>query len=129
MKIAKSLIGIAVITLVAGCATSGNEKLKDHTQSSISQQITEGKTTKSQVTAALGQPVSVSFTDAGNEIWTYRHARATPQARNFIPFARLVSSAADVKTKELVIMFNKDAVVVKYTLRETEEVIKSGLAH
>lgn len=64
MKIAKSLIGIAVIALVAGCATSGNEKLKDHTQSSISQQITEGKTTKSQVTSALGQPVSVSFTMA-----------------------------------------------------------------
>lgn len=129
MKIAKSLIGIALIALLAGCATSGNEKLKDHTQSSISQQITEGKTTKSQVTSALGQPVSVSFTDAGNEIWTYRYARATPQARNFIPFARLVSSAADVKTKELVIMFNKDDVVAKYTLRETEEVIKSGLAH
>jgi outer membrane protein assembly factor BamE (lipoprotein component of BamABCDE complex) len=129
MKMAKSFAGIAMIALLAGCATSGNEKLKEHTQSSISQQITEGKTTKNDVTAALGQPTSVSFTDAGNEIWTFRHARATPQARNFIPFARLVSSAADVKTKELVIMFNKNDVVSKYTMRETEEVVKSGLAH
>jgi outer membrane protein assembly factor BamE (lipoprotein component of BamABCDE complex) len=129
MKIVKGFISLAVAILIAGCATSGNEKLKDHTQLSISQQITEGKTTKKEVTAALGQPTTVSFTDAGNEIWTYQHARATPQARNFIPFARLISSAADVKKKELVIMFNKNEVVSKYTMRETEEVVKRGLAH
>lgn len=129
MKMSKNIVGVVLIALLAGCATSGNEKLKDHTHSSISQQITEGKTMKNEVTAVLGQPTSVSFTDAGNEIWTYRHARATPQARNFIPFARLISSAADVKTKELVIMFNKNDVVSKYTMRETEEVVKSGLAH
>jgi outer membrane protein assembly factor BamE (lipoprotein component of BamABCDE complex) len=129
MKIAKSLVSVVVIALLAGCATSGNEKLKDHTQTSISQQITEGKTTKNEVVAALGQPSSVSFTDSGNEIWNYRHARATPQARNFIPFARLISSAADVKMKELVVMFDKNDVVSNYAMRETEEVVKSGLAH
>ncbi|MDN5752210.1 MAG: outer membrane protein assembly factor BamE [Nitrosospira sp.] len=129
MKIVKSFAGAVLVALVAGCATSGNEKLKDHTQSTISQQITEGRTTKNQVIAALGQPSVVSFTDAGNEIWTYKHARATPQAQNFIPLVGLVSSGADVKTKELVVMFNKHDVVSKYTMRETEEVVKSGLAH
>jgi outer membrane protein assembly factor BamE (lipoprotein component of BamABCDE complex) len=128
MKI-RSLIGVAIVALLAGCATSGNEKLKDHTQSSISQRITEGKSTKNEVTAVLGQPTSVSFTDGGNEIWTYKHARATPQAHSFIPILGLISSGADVKTKELVLMFNKDGVVTKYTMRETEEVVKSGLAH
>jgi outer membrane protein assembly factor BamE (lipoprotein component of BamABCDE complex) len=129
MKIRGLRGGMAIVALLAGCATSGNEKLKDHTQSSISQRITEGKTTKNEVTAALGQPAAVSFTDGGNEIWTYKHARATPQAQNFIPFVGLISSGADVKTKELVLMFNKDGVVTKYTMRETEEVVKSGLAH
>ena len=129
MKMAKSFAGVALVALLAGCATSGNEKLKEYTQSSISQKITEGKTTKNEVTAAMGQPAAVSFTDAGNEIWTYRHARATPQAQNFIPLVGLISSGADVKTKELVIMFNKNDVVSKYTLRETEEVVKRGLAH
>ncbi|SCX88230.1 Beta-barrel assembly machine subunit BamE [Nitrosospira sp. Nl5] len=129
MKIVKSFAGTVLVALVAGCATLGNEKLKDHTQSTISQQITEGKTTKNQVIAALGQPSVVSFTDAGNEIWTYKHARAIPQAQNFIPLVGLVSSGADVKTKELVVMFNKHDVVSKYTMRETEEVVKSGIAH
>ncbi|SFO03885.1 outer membrane protein assembly factor BamE domain-containing protein [Nitrosospira briensis] len=129
MKIVKGFAGAAVVTLLAGCATAGNEKLKDHTQSTISQRITEGRTTKNQVIAALGQPSVVSFTDAGNEIWTYKHARATPQAQNFIPLVGLFSSGADVKTKELVVMFNKDEVVSKYTMRETDEVVKSGLIH
>jgi hypothetical protein len=34
-----------------------------------------------------------------------------------------------VKTKELVIMFDKNDVVSKYTMRETDQVVKSGLAH
>jgi outer membrane protein assembly factor BamE (lipoprotein component of BamABCDE complex) len=129
MRTVKSITGVALIALLAGCATSGNEKLKDHSQSSISQQITEGRTSKNEVTAALGQPTSVSFTDSGNEIWTYRHARATPQAQNLVPLVRLISSATNVKTKELVIMFDKNDVVSKYTMRETDQVVKSGLAH
>lgn len=129
MKIVKSFAGVVMMALLAGCATSGNERLKDHTQSSISQQIAEGKTTKNEVTAALGQPTSISFTDAGNETWTYRHSRATPQALSFIPVVRLISSATDVKTKELVIMFDKNDVVSKYSMRETEAVVKSGLLH
>ncbi len=122
-------MGIVVVALLAGCATVGNEKLSEHTKSSISEKIKEGKTTKNDVTAALGQPTSVGFTDAGNEVWTYKHSRGTPQAHNFIPIVGLISSGADVKTKELVIMFNKDEVVTKYTMREMDEVVRHGLAH
>lgn len=122
-------MSMVVVILLAGCATVGNEKLNEHTKSSISEKIKEGQTTKNDVIAALGQPTSVSLTDAGNEVWTYRHARGTPQAHNFIPIVGLISSGANVKTKELVIMFNKDEVVTKYTMREMEEVVRSGLAH
>lgn len=73
---AKSL-ALSLITAIVfvGCATSGNEKLKDQTQSSIQQQITEGKTTMSDVQSKLGTATTVSFTDAGNEIWTYKYER------------------------------------------------------
>lgn len=124
----QTLAAVAVIALLGGCATAGNEKMKDQTQASMAQQLTEGKTTKQEVQAALGNADSVSFTDSGNEIWTYRHSRATPHAQNFIPVVSLFSRGADVKTKEVVILFSKEGIVSKYTMRETENTVKAGLA-
>jgi outer membrane protein assembly factor BamE (lipoprotein component of BamABCDE complex) len=118
---------LIVATALSGCATAGNEKMKDQTQSTIQQQITEGKTTKAEVQAALGNATTVSFTDAGNEIWTYQYSRATPQVQNFIPIVDLFIRSIDVKTKELVVMFDKNNIVSKYTMREINQVVKSGL--
>lgn len=128
MRSARVGLGLVLMTALGACATMGNEKMKDQTQSSISQQVKEGKTTKSDVVSALGSATSVSFTDSGNEIWTYKYARATSQAQNFIPIVNLFSQGADVKIKELVIMFDKNGVVSKYTLRETQDVLKAGIA-
>ena len=124
----QTLAAVALLALLGGCATAGNERMKDQTQASMAQQLTEGKTTKSEVIPALGNADNVSFTDSGNEIWTYRYSRATPHAQNFIPVVSLFSRGADVKTKEVVILFNKDGIVSKYTMRETENSVKSGLA-
>ena len=126
----KSLFLCLITTIIlVGCTTVGNEKMKNQTQSSIQQQITEGKTTKTEIQSLLGNAANVSFTDAGNEIWTYRYSRATPQAINFIPVVSLFTRGADVTTKELVVMFDKNNLVSKYTLREVTDVVKSGLAH
>lgn len=129
MNIVKMLLGLVIVILLSACATSGNVKLQEQTQSSISQQITEGKTTKSDVVNIFGQATKVSLTNEGTEVWTYEHSRATPHAKNFVPFVRLISSSADVKTKQLVILFNKDNVVSKYTMTESENVVNTGLAH
>lgn len=96
MKIKNILIIIFIAVAVGGCATVGNEKIATQSQTSIAQIIIEGKTTKHDVQSALGDATTVSFTDSGNEIWTYKHTRATPQGRNFIPIVNLFSRGADV---------------------------------
>ena len=116
------------VLLLSGCASYGNQKIKDQTQASISQTLTEGKTTKAEVKTALGNADAVSFTDSGNEIWTYKFTKQTPHARNFIPVVNWFSRGADLKTKEVVIMFDKNNIVSKYTMRESEDVIKAGIA-
>lgn len=97
-------------------------------ESSIQQQIVEGKTNKSEVKTILGDATSVTFTDSGNEVWNYQHLRATPKAINFIPIANLFVRGADVKKKEFIVMFDKAGIVSRYTMRETQEEIKAGLA-
>ena len=120
------VLSLAGIVALGGCATAGNEKMKDQTQASIAAQITEGKT-KDEVKSALGNATSVSFTDSGKEIWTYKHMRASPKAVNFIPVVNLFARGEDVKTKEVVILFEGN-VVTKYTMRETDDQVKQGLA-
>lgn len=126
---AKLLIVAGVAVLAAGCASGGNTRLRDQTQESVSQQITEGKTSKSDVKKVMGDASTVSFTDSGNEIWTYKYARATPKAQNFIPVVNLFSRGADLKAKELVILFDKEGLVTRYTMRETTDELKQGLIH
>jgi outer membrane protein assembly factor BamE (lipoprotein component of BamABCDE complex) len=124
-KIFAASLGVA---LISGCASAGNERIKNETQSSVASRMTEGSTTKEQVETNLGSPSAVSFTDSGNEIWTYKYAHATSHAQNFIPVVNWFSRGADVNTKELVVLFDKDSVVTKYTMRESQSVVRSGIA-
>ena len=129
MKI--SIRSLAMATFVAvmatGCATSGNVAMKEKNQQSIDSVIVKGKTTKQDVSNKFGSADNVSFTDSGNEVWTYRHSRSKPMARNFIPW-NVFSMGDNVKTKELVILFDAKGVVSNYTFRETDNQTKFGVA-
>jgi outer membrane protein assembly factor BamE (lipoprotein component of BamABCDE complex) len=102
--------------------------LRNESSQTVAARIVEGKTTKQEVQDAYGQPSSTSFTDSGNEIWTYRYAYATPKAINFVPLVGIFRSSADVQNKELVILFDKNNVVTKYSFRESAQEVTRGLA-
>lgn len=125
-----TLRSLAVATVVAvmatGCATSGNVAMKEQTQQTIDNVIVKGKTTKQDISNKFGSADNVSFTDSGNEVWTYRHSRSKPMARNFIPW-NVFSVGDNVKTKELVILFDAKGVVSNYTFRETNNQSKFGV--
>ena len=126
----KGILIVACAALVlSGCVTTGNERMKGQTQSSVASKITEGKTTKADVVAAYGDATAVSFTDSGNEIWTYAYTRAVPTPQTFIPIVGLFTAGADTTTNSLVILFNRDGIVSKYTMSETQGVVKQGIAH
>lgn len=112
--------------LMTGCVTSGNIAMKEQTQQSIDSAIQKGKTTKQEVTQKFGSADAVSFTDSGNEVWTYRHSKSKPMARNFIPY-NFFSLGDNTKTKELVILFDTKGVVTNYTFRETANQSKYGV--
>lgn len=117
-----------LLALLVGCAgTAGNQKLADASNESITQNILEGKTTQAQVKAMFGEPNSTSFTDGGNDVYNYAFSRASAQGVNYIPIVNLFARGYDVNTKKLVILFNKDKIVSKYTLSETQSATKGGV--
>lgn len=121
------LASLVAAALVTGCVSTGNVAMKEQSQHSIEQAIIKGKTTKQDITSTFGSADNVSFTDSGNEIWTYRHSKSKPMARNFIPY-NFFSLGENIQTKELVILFDSRGVVSNYTFRETANQSKMGIA-
>lgn len=122
------LLTVAIAATLLGCATAGNDRVKDQTQDTVAQKLISGKTTKADVKEQFGEPSSISFTDSGNEIWTYKFSRATPKGVNFVPIVNLFVRGADVSTKTIVVLFDANGKVSKFTMTEDQSEVKGGLA-
>ncbi|HEY4436021.1 MAG TPA: hypothetical protein VGN40_07640 [Lelliottia sp.] len=116
-----------IAATLAGCASSGNQQLKNETETSVQNKIQEGKTTKAEVKSFFGSPDAVSYTDGGNEIWKYAFAKVKVNGTTFIPFYGLFHNGTNGTKKELTILF-KDDTVQKYTMAESAINTKSGWA-
>jgi outer membrane protein assembly factor BamE (lipoprotein component of BamABCDE complex) len=122
-----ALVFCCVAAFMAGCASVGNENLRNESSASIDQKIIKGKTTKAEVVKVLGSADETSFTDSGNEIWKYRHVVSTAKAVSFIPVVALFAAGSDQEKKEVVILFDKEGVVTNYTFNTTKGEVRQGV--
>ena len=123
----RSSIGLTLFLLLAGCASSGNEKVRAETREGLEQQVQKGKSTKQSIQDLFGDPDEVTFTDSGNEIWHYKHSLSTAKPINFVPYVNILSHGMDVKNKIIVFMFDKKGIVQTYTFSDSKNEIKNGL--
>ena len=123
----KFVFAAMIAATLAGCASSGNQQLKNETETSVQNKIQEGKTTKTEVKSIFGSPDAVSYTDGGNEIWKYAFAKVKVNGTSFIPFYGMFHNGTNGTKKELTILF-KDDKVQKYTMAESAINTKSGWA-
>lgn len=123
----KIALAVIIASTLVGCASSGNQQLKNETETSVQTKIQEGKTTKAEVKSYFGSPDAVSYTDGGNEIWKYAFANVKVNGTTFIPFYGLFHNGTNGTKKELTILF-KDDKVQKYTMSESAINTKSGWA-
>ena len=124
----KKVTIVGFVFFLGACASAGNMPLRNESSQTVAARIVEGKTTKQEVQDAYGQPTTTSFTDGGSEIWTYRYSYATPKAVNFVPVIGIFAGGADVQSKELVLLFDKNNVVTKYSFRESAQEVSRGVA-
>lgn len=128
MKKLITIIGLAsVLALFAGCASSGNESLRKESESSVAQKMKEGVTTKAEVRAHFGSPIKTTFTDGGLEIWTFELSKAHADAVNYIPIVGLFGGSASGVKKELVILFDTNGIVKRFSMSESPIKTKTGL--
>jgi hypothetical protein len=117
----------AVCALLGACASSGNERIADLTQSNLSSDVVKGRTTQTQIRGLYGDPIKTSFTDSGNESWEYEFSRLKSKPTNFIPYVNLIHSGAEGDKKTLVFFFDRNKVMQSYTLSNSKVDISRGL--
>ena len=113
--------------LMLGCASYGNQSLKDETEATVSEKITVDVTTKAEIKAMFGSPIHTSFTDAGLEIYTYRLDNSTLDPVSFIPLVGAFGASSSGTAKQLNVLFDENDVVKKFSMTESDVGMKSGI--
>ncbi|MEX5747764.1 hypothetical protein [Massilia sp. X63] len=123
------LAGGAMLLALAltGCASVGSESLRKETETSVSQKLVQGKTTKAEVRAIFGSPTKTSFTDGGLEIWNYDFTNVSADAISYVPIVGMFGGSASGKKKELVVMYDEKDIVKRYAMSEADVHQKTGL--
>ena len=104
MKKTLPFLLLSSVLLLSGCATMGNQALKNESELTVRSKIVENKTTKDDVRKTFGSPDESSFTDNGKEIWKYEFANIKADAVNYIPIVNLFGSSSSGTKKQLVIL-------------------------
>ncbi|HCA27493.1 MAG TPA: hypothetical protein DEP05_07640 [Betaproteobacteria bacterium] len=126
----KPLLAIVIVLGIltfGGCASTGNERIASQTQATVSSKLVRGKTTENEVRKLYGDPMKVSFTDSGNEIWEYDFTKMHDKAINFIPLVNILSSGEEGKKKTLMIFFDKGKVLQNYSLSSSAVDTSTGI--
>ena len=104
----------ALLLTLSACATTGNGKARSLTAQQAAQTFTIGKTSKADVSAALGDAHVTRF-DNGYELWLYQVG--VPRIVDSLPWLNLVMSSAD-NEREVSVLFDPAGVVKKYQVRD-----------
>ena len=123
----KNLIPMALVLALLGCASVGNETLRTETESTVKTKMVEGKTTKQEVRAMFGSPLKTTFTDSGLEIWTYEFSKVSADGISYIPIVNLFGATSSGIKKELVVLFDKNGIIQRFSMSESDVRHKTGV--
>ena len=126
-EIYTATISLLIGALLSGCTSMGNTVLTKESEASVQQKIVQGKTSKAEIKAMFGAPGSTTFTDGGLEIWKYDLTDLHDDPQNFIPVVNLFGRSSSGTKKELVIAFDDNGIVKKFSMTESPISVKTGI--
>lgn len=115
--------------LLAACSSSGNPELKNMSHGQLKTSIVQGVTTKQDMQDMFGSPNDIQFHNEDNvsrEYWEYRYDSRTPHAMNYIPLLRTLKRGADLRKVRLIVFFDENDKVKRYTFQDAKDVQKAG---
>jgi hypothetical protein len=121
------LVTLVSLLILSGCASSGNQSLKEETEFTVSAKVVEGQTTAAEIKAMFGSPYETTYTDSGSLIWKFRLDDLKSDAINYIPIVNWFGSSVSGTRKELVVLFDENDVVKRANMSESAVKTKTGI--
>jgi outer membrane protein assembly factor BamE (lipoprotein component of BamABCDE complex) len=103
----KSLAAMSLLTIGA-CVSAGTCTIKD---AGVVAQIEVGKSSKGDVVALLGYPLTASYGVQGEETWYYTCITAYPKATEFVPLVKALPPPLQEATRHVYVTFNRGGTV------------------
>ncbi|PWD67085.1 hypothetical protein [Pectobacterium parmentieri] len=121
----KKLIIVAFVSLtLSGCYSFGNQTLKNVTQEDVKAKVVKGKTTRSEVLTAFGEP-DKRITSDDEETWSYSMHNYRSKPTSYIPLVGVLIGGTDIEEKSILITF-KGEKVSSYEFSAGASEIKHG---
>jgi outer membrane protein assembly factor BamE (lipoprotein component of BamABCDE complex) len=102
------LLTASVLLMITGCVSAGTRAITD---AGVVSQIEVGKSTRADVAALLGYPITASYGDQEEETWHYTWVTMYPTAFAFVPVVKAVTPSLGETTREFAVTFGRDGTV------------------
>ena len=79
------LLTVSVLLVISACVSAGTKAITD---AGVVSQIEVGKSTRADVTALLGYPITASYGGQGEETWYYTRVTMYPKPTAFVPVVK-----------------------------------------
>ncbi len=103
------LLTVSVLLVMSACVSAGTKAITD---AAIVSRIQVGKSTRADVTALLGYPITASYGGQGEETWHYTYITAAPMPTEFVPVVKAFTPYFRETTRELAVTFSRDGTVM-----------------
>jgi outer membrane protein assembly factor BamE (lipoprotein component of BamABCDE complex) len=102
------LLTVSVLLVISGCVSAGTKAITD---AGVVSQIEVGKSTRADVTALLGYPLTASYGGQGDETWHYTWTTVYPTPAAFVPVVKAVIPSLGETARGLAVTFDQDGAV------------------
>ena len=109
------LLTVSVLLVVSACVSAGTKAITD---AGVVSQIEVGKSTRADVAALLGYPITASYGDQGEETWHYTWITTYPQPTAFAPVVKAVTPSLGETTRALAVTFSQGGAVKSLGLNQ-----------
>ncbi len=107
----------AWVLCAAGCSTVGNGRLVQLDAAQARTLLVPGKTTQADVRQSLGEGAVIRF-ESGMQTWHYVYREGLAKGWDDVPYINLIVARLDRPVKELVILFDANGVLKRWSLQE-----------
>ena len=113
------------VALLSACTTVGNGRMRQLDAPQAAELLKPGLTSREDAEQLLGRGQVLRFEPSGWESWHYLDKPGLPKFVDSLPVVGLVSSRIDTGSRELLLLFDAQGRLRKYSLLETPPQLKA----